>query len=131
MAAEYERVVRFRQAVCAGRAALQTGRGGINIGMPAPAPSPGTEILDETKVREAFEKGWFVIVWNDPINLMSYVTYVFQTVLGFDRATARKHMLEVHLKGKSCVARETREKAEHYWHRLQQFGLKATLEKAS
>ena len=77
---------------------------------------------------EAFAKGWQVLVWNDPVNLMSYVVFVFQRVLGFDEAKAKKHMLEVHELGKSVVALETREKAEMYCHRLQEFGLQSTLE---
>jgi len=80
--------------------------------------------------REETGSGWNVIVWNDPVNLMSYVVHVFRQVLGFDEITARKHMLEVHEKGKSCVAREAREKAEHYWQQLKQRGLTASLEKA-
>ncbi|MEO0454833.1 MAG: ATP-dependent Clp protease adaptor ClpS [Verrucomicrobiota bacterium] len=72
---------------------------------------------------------WGVIVWNDPINLMSYVVRVFKVVLGFDPAKAKKHMLEVHEKGKSCVAKETKEKAEFYWQQLQVRGLKVTIEK--
>ncbi len=92
--------------------------------------APGTVIEEKTDLREAFEKGWNVIVWNDHVNLMNYVTFVFQRVLGFNQAKARKHMLEVHQKGKSCVATETRERAELHWQQLQQFGLRTTLEKA-
>jgi ATP-dependent Clp protease adaptor protein ClpS len=98
--------------------------------MPHQVSFPDIEIKDDTKIREAFEKGWHVIVWNDHVNLMSYVIFVFQRVLGFVESKARKHMLEVHHQGKSCVATETREKAEFYWQRLQQFGLRTTLEKA-
>ena len=92
-------------------------------------PAPQVDVVPDFK--EAFEKGWKVIVWNDPINLMSYVVHVFQSVLGFDKSAARKHMLEVHNQGKSCVALETREKAEFYWQRIQQRGLRVTLEKVS
>lgn len=88
------------------------------------APRPGL------KPDLRYDAGWRVIVWNDPVNLMSYVVYVFQKVLGFDAKRARKHMLEVHEQGKSCVAQETRERAELYWQRIQQHGLKVTLEKA-
>jgi len=84
----------------------------------------------ETDLSEAFARGWQVIVWNDPVNLMSYVVFVFMRVLGFDETKAKKHMLEVHEQGKSVVAMETREKAEFYCHRLQEFGLKSTLEAA-
>ena len=90
----------------------------------APEVIPG----QETDLSEAFAKGWRVIVWNDPVNLMSYVVFVFMRVLGFNETKAQKHMLEVHEQGKSVVAMETREKAEFYCHRLQEFGLKSTLE---
>ncbi|MBI4024874.1 MAG: ATP-dependent Clp protease adapter ClpS [Verrucomicrobia bacterium] len=99
--------------------------------MPTEIVTPGITIQEETGIREAFEKGWNVIVWNDHVNLMSYVVFVFQRVLGFDQARARRHMLQVHHQGKSCVATETREKAEFYWQRLQQFGLRTSLEKAA
>ena len=83
------------------------------------------------KVKDAFEKGWSVIVWNDPVNLMSYVVFVFMRVLGFAREKATKHMLEVHRQGKSVVATETREKAEMYHQQIQSHGLKVTLERVS
>ncbi len=84
----------------------------------------------ETKVEAAFERTWGVVVWNDPVNTMSYVTFVFQKVLKMDRSTAERHMLEVHHKGRSLVASETRERAEFLVHQIQAFGLKATMEKA-
>ena len=89
--------------------------------MPAetlPAPVEATE----EKIKEAFEKNWNVIVWNDPVNQMSYVVFVFMKVLAFPKEKATKHMLEVHNNGKSCVATETREKAELYFQQLQGYG---------
>ena len=80
------------------------------------------------KIEEAFEKGWNVIVWNDPINLMTYVVFVFMKVLAFTKEKATKHMLEVHQKGKSIVATETREKAELYYQQIQAHGLMVTIE---
>ncbi|VVM06553.1 ATP-dependent Clp protease adapter protein ClpS [Methylacidimicrobium tartarophylax] len=85
------------------------------------------EVVDE-KVRDAFERHWAVIVWNDPVNLMSYVVYVFQRVLKMSKQEATRHMMEVHQKGKSRVAQETRERAEFLVHQLQRFGLQATME---
>lgn len=85
----------------------------------------------ETKSSTEHATPWNVIVWNDPINLMSYVVYVFQKVLGFDHQKATKHMLEVHEQGKSCVATEVREKAELYVQQFHHFGLKSSLEKAA
>lgn len=80
------------------------------------------------KIEEAFEKGWNVIVWNDPINLMTYVVFVFMKVLAFTKEKATRHMLEVHQKGKSIVATETREKAELYYQQIQAHGLMVTIE---
>jgi ATP-dependent Clp protease adaptor protein ClpS len=95
-------------------------------------PTPGvieTPVdVPASKVREAFDKGWAVIVWNDPVNLMTYVVFVFMKVLGFTRERATKHMLEVHHSGKSCVAVETREKAELYHQQIQSRGLIVTIQ---
>src|SRR3954462_1345793 len=91
---------------------------------------PETEEATEEKIKEAFEKSWNVIVWNDPVNLMTYVVFVFMKVLAFPKEKATKHMLEVHHQGKSCVATETREKAELYHQQLQGFGLSVTIERA-
>lgn len=91
--------------------------------LPAPA-----EITSE-KIEEAFEKSWNVIVWNDPVNQMTYVVFVFMKVLAFTREKATRHMLEVHQQGKSIVATDTREKAELYYQQLQYHGLTVTIEK--
>ncbi|MFN8187058.1 MAG: ATP-dependent Clp protease adapter ClpS [Gaiellales bacterium] len=72
---------------------------------------------------------WIVIVWNDPINLMSYVTLVFQKLFGYSRAKATELMLQVHHDGKAIVASGTREKAEHDVSRLHAHGLWATMRK--
>ena len=83
------------------------------------------------KIKDAFEKGWNVVVWNDPVNLMSYVVFVFMRVLGFTKEKATRHMMEVHRQGKSVVATETRERAEFYHQRIQAHGLKVTVEQVS
>jgi ATP-dependent Clp protease adaptor protein ClpS len=72
--------------------------------------------------------GYLVIVWNDPVNLMAYVTHVFMKVFGWNKTKAEKHMLQVHEQGKSVVARESLEKAEFYVHQLQKYTLQATME---
>jgi ATP-dependent Clp protease adaptor protein ClpS len=92
---------------------------------------PAVDERTKEKVEEAFDKGWNVIVWNDPINLMTYVVFVFMKVLGFNKEKATKHMLEVHKKGKSLVATETRERAELYYQQIQSYGLTVTLERNS
>lgn len=89
------------------------------------------KVLDETTgTEEEPDRPWLVIVWNDPINLMSYVTYVFQKLFGYPRAKATKLMLDVHHKGRAVVASGTREKAELDCFRLHAHGLWATLSKS-
>jgi ATP-dependent Clp protease adaptor protein ClpS len=70
---------------------------------------------------------WIVIVWNDPINLMSYVTLVFRKVFGYSTPKATKLMLQVHNEGRAVVSSGTREKAEHDVARLHAHGLWATM----
>jgi ATP-dependent Clp protease adaptor protein ClpS len=70
---------------------------------------------------------WLVVVWNDPINLMSYVTFVFQKLFGYSLQKATKLMLDVHHKGRAVVSSGTREKAEFDTYRLHQHGLWATM----
>ena len=74
------------------------------------------------------DRPWVVIVWNDPINLMSYVTYVFQKLFGYSKDKATKLMLDVHQKGKAVVSSGTREKAELDVFRLHEHGLWATMQ---
>ena len=72
---------------------------------------------------------WVTIVWNDPINLMSYVTFVFQKLFGYSFAKATKLMLDVHHKGKAIVSSGSREKAEFDVSRLHAHGLWATMQR--
>ena len=74
------------------------------------------------------DKPWVTIVWNDPVNLMSYVTYVFQHVFGYPKKKATKLMLDVHHKGKAVVSSGPREKAELDVFRLHEHGLWATMQ---
>ena len=74
------------------------------------------------------ELPWLVIVWNDPINLMSYVTYVFQKLFGFPHQKAERLMLDVHTKGKAVVSSGSKEKAEFDVSRLHAHGLWATMQ---
>ena len=71
---------------------------------------------------------WIVLVWNDPINLMSYVTYVFQTYFGYGRDHATALMLDVHHKGKAVVASGSREEMERDVEAMHSYGLWATLQ---
>ena len=92
----------------------------------------GGDVLTEeqTSTEEALDIPWNVIVHNDPINLMDYVTKVFMKVLGFPQEKAEIHMLEVHQKGRSIVWSGAREKAEFYVQQLHSHLLLATIAKA-
>jgi ATP-dependent Clp protease adaptor protein ClpS len=74
------------------------------------------------------DRPWVVVVWNDPVNLMSYVTYVFQKLFGYSKEKATRLMLDVHHKGKAAVSSGPREKAELDVFRLHEHGLWATME---
>jgi ATP-dependent Clp protease adaptor protein ClpS len=74
------------------------------------------------------DRPWVVIVWNDPINLMSYVTFVFQKLFGYSLEKATSLMLDVHHKGRAVVSNGPREKAELDVFRLHEHGLWATME---
>jgi ATP-dependent Clp protease adaptor protein ClpS len=102
--------------------------------MPIPAEPvvvPQIDPAKQTDSKTHFEPGYLVICWNDPVNLMDYVTHVFQEVFGWERKRAEKHMLEVHEKGKSVLTRESLERAEFYVHQLQKYNLHATMERTS
>lgn len=73
---------------------------------------------------------WVTIVWNDPVNLMSYVTYVFTTYFGYSTKKAEKLMLEVHKDGRSVVSTGTREEMERDVQAMHEYGLWATMEKS-
>jgi ATP-dependent Clp protease adaptor protein ClpS len=72
---------------------------------------------------------WVTIVWNDPVNLMSYVTYVFTKYFGYEKKKAEKLMLEVHHDGRSVVSNGTREEMERDVQAMHGYGLWATMEK--
>jgi ATP-dependent Clp protease adaptor protein ClpS len=90
----------------------------------------GTEIEELSKTDEALDTPWNVVVHNDPVNLMSYVTMVFQRVFGFSKSRAEKHMMEVHQRGRSIVWSGLREPAEGYVQQLHGYLLLATIEKS-
>ena len=86
-------------------------------------------IEKETETKEELDLPWQVVVHNDPVNLMTYVTMVFQRVFGYPREKAERHMLEVHQKGRSILWSGVRERAELYVQQLHGYLLLATLEK--
>jgi ATP-dependent Clp protease adaptor protein ClpS len=96
----------------------------------APAPMTAPIEVDEPIHRDETdpERPWIVLVWNDPINLMDYVTFVFQKLFGYSLAKAESLMLDVHHKGRAVVSQGTREKAELDVFRLHEHGLWATMQ---
>src|SRR5579862_1578791 len=93
------------------------------------APTAPLEVREpESSEVTDLARPWIVIVWNDPINLMSYVTFVLQKLFGYPKAKATKLMLDVHYKGKAVVSSGPREKAEMDVFRLHEHGLWATME---
>jgi ATP-dependent Clp protease adaptor protein ClpS len=89
-------------------------------------PSVDTGLEGDTSATS--DTPWIVLVWNDPINLMSYVTMVFQKVFGYSLEKATELMLDVHHKGRAVVSSGTREKAEIDVFRLHEHGLWATMQ---
>ncbi|MGV8970140.1 MAG: ATP-dependent Clp protease adapter ClpS [Microbacteriaceae bacterium] len=90
-----------------------------------------TTTAQRTELSEAtsFDTPWVTLVWNDPVNLMTYVSYVFRSYFGFDRAEAEKRMLQVHHDGRAVVASGSREEMERHVEAMHDFGLWATLQK--
>ena len=91
-----------------------------------PADTPVLDPIDEST--DEIDRTWLVIVWDDPINLMSYVVYVFMKLFGQSEDKATKLMWQVHNKGRAVVADGTREKAELDVFRLHEHGLWATMQ---
>ncbi len=87
-----------------------------------------TTVEKETRSKDALGQPCNVVVHNDPVNLMSYVTMVFQKVFGYSKERATRHMLEVHHKGRSIVWSGMREPAEMYVQQLHGYLLLATIE---
>ena len=94
-----------------------------------------TQTLDLPDLREESvtasdpDTPWVTLVWNDPVNLMNYVSYVFRSYFGFSPAEAERRMLQVHNDGRAVVATGTREQMEVHVEAMHDFGLWATLQK--
>jgi ATP-dependent Clp protease adaptor protein ClpS len=88
-------------------------------------------IEQEARTAEELDLPWQVVVHNDPVNLMSYVTMVFQKVFGLTKEKAERHMLEVHQQGRSILWSGMRERAELYVQQLHGYLLLATLERTN
>jgi ATP-dependent Clp protease adaptor protein ClpS len=98
--------------------------------MSGAAIATGTERAAEAEVRDRHGEPWVTIVWNDPVNLMSYVTYVFQTYFGYARERAEKLMLQVHEEGRAVVSTGPLERMETDVAAMHAYGLWATLTRA-
>lgn len=97
----------------------------MNVGSTAP-----TEV-ERPSIDVRPDLPWLTIVWNDPVNLMSYVTYVFQSVFGYSKEKAEKLMLDVHHKGRAVVSSGTREEMERDAQIMHSYGLWATVQRDS
>jgi ATP-dependent Clp protease adaptor protein ClpS len=93
----------------------------------APTRTPETTVEDHTDL----DRPWVTVVWNDPVNLMNYVTFVLQELFGYDEPTATKLMLQVHHEGKAIVSSGPRERMEHDTSRLHAYGLWASYQRDS
>jgi ATP-dependent Clp protease adaptor protein ClpS len=89
---------------------------------------PDVEQQEETGVVVDPDRPWVTVVWNDPVNLMSYVSYVFQSYFGYDERKANQLMLQVHHEGRSAVSSGSREKMEIDVQAMHSFGLWATMQ---
>ncbi len=98
------------------------------MGAPAAPTRPGTSEKRHTEVVEAIDRPWVTIVWDDPVNLMNYVTYVFQKLFGYSEPDATNLMLQVHNDGKAVVSSGSRETMEVDVSKLHAAGLWATMQ---
>lgn len=89
---------------------------------------PGTREDEATESRDTTDSPWVTIVWDDPVNLMSYVTYVFQKLFGYSEPHATKLMMQVHTEGKAVVSSGSRESMEVDVTKLHSAGLWATMQ---
>lgn len=92
------------------------------------AAAPSTIVRPEVDESTALDKPWIVLVWNDPINLMSYVSFVLQKLFGYPKEKADSLMMDVHEKGRAVVSNGPRERAELDVFRLHEHGLWATMQ---
>lgn len=104
-----------------------TSLGSVSV---APVEAPDrTRPEGEEELSFLVDAPWVTIVWNDPVNLMSYVAWVFQHYFGYSKEKAGKLMLDVHQEGRAVVSNGTREEMERDVEALHGFGLWATLQK--
>lgn len=100
-------------------------------GMTAPLPAPTQQVDPDVDESVSADVPWMAIVWNDPVNLMSYVAYVLQKLFGYAEPQATALMLDVHHKGRAAVSHGDKDKIEADVAKLHAAGLWATMQKAS
>jgi len=93
------------------------------------SPEIDEQVNEHVEPRANSQRPWITIVWNDPINLMSYVTYVFMNYFKYSREKAEKLMSDVHHEGRAVVSSGTREEMERDVTAMHSYGLWATLQK--
>ncbi|WP_199742738.1 ATP-dependent Clp protease adapter ClpS [Nocardia stercoris] len=103
------------------------GPAGGYSGMSAAQATP--EAVEATEILEAEDRPWVTVVWDDPVNLMHYVTYIFQKLFGYSKSRATELMMQVHNEGKAVVSAGSRDKMEHDVQRLHAAGLWATMQR--
>ena len=104
--------------------------GSSPVGRPIFNSTPSADADLDTEIVVAPDVPWITLVWNDPVNLMSYVTYVFRSYFGFPKEEAERLMLQVHENGRAVVATGPREEMERHTEAMHEFGLWATVAKA-
>jgi ATP-dependent Clp protease adaptor protein ClpS len=109
----------------------QGGRGGGPVTRLSAPAEPATTVEELPDELVDADTPWQTIVWNDPVNLMSYVTWVFQKLFGYDKAKATALMMDVHHKGRATVSSGSREKVEGDVAKLHAAGLWATMQRSS
>lgn len=95
--------------------------------MPGGATLAEPDVADDT----AIDRPWVTIVWDDPVNLMQYVAFIFQKLFGYSKARAHELMMQVHTEGKAVVSTGERDKMEADVRRLHTAGLWATMQRDS
>jgi ATP-dependent Clp protease adaptor protein ClpS len=130
---EHRQLVFVREQRCGHIATVVARRAGYAAAileyMVTPAKArPGTREERDVSTRDATERPWITIVWDDPVNLMTYVTYVFQKLFGYSEPHATKLMMQVHNEGKAVVSAGSRESMEVDVTKLHSAGLWATMQ---
>lgn len=115
------------QAAARATGPLDTTAAAPGVRMSAPQATP--EAVEATEILEAEDRPWVTVVWDDPVNLMHYVTYIFQKLFGYSKAKATELMLQVHNEGKAVVSSGSRDRMEHDVQRLHAAGLWATMQR--